>query len=63
MLDEFDLAGLKPTEEQKYQFRELDIEMDRIINLLDEIKSFDIKEIKTLNKSKTKTHNKSMFYE
>ncbi|KEI90733.1 hypothetical protein N493_15095 [Clostridium botulinum B2 433] len=61
-LDEFDLIGLELTEEQKSQFRELDIGMDRIIKLAAEIKPFDIKEIKTLNKSKTKTWNKNRFY-
>ncbi|BAQ36500.1 hypothetical protein [Clostridium botulinum] len=63
MLDEFDLAGLNLIEEQKSQFRELDIEMDRIIDLVAGIKPFDIKEIKILNKSKTKTWDKSKFYE
>ncbi|MDS1004951.1 hypothetical protein P9J83_15815 [Clostridium sporogenes] len=60
-LDEFDLAGLNLTEEQKSQFIELDIAMDRIINLAAGIKPFDIEEIKILNKSKT--WNKSRFYE
>ncbi len=60
-LDEFDLAGLKLTEEQKSQFRKFDAAMDRIINLVAGIKPLDIKEIKTLNKSKT--WNKSRFYE
>ncbi|MCW7999548.1 hypothetical protein CFK35_16795 [Clostridium sp. cpc1] len=60
--DKFDLAGLNLTEEQKSQLRELDIGMDRLINLASGIKPFDIKEIKTLNKSKTKTWNKSRFY-
>ncbi|APH24068.1 hypothetical protein CF088_05310 [Clostridium botulinum] len=60
-LDEFDLAGLELTEEQKSQFRKLDAAMDRIINLVAGIKPFDIKEIKILNKSKT--WNKSRFYE
>ncbi|NFC47374.1 hypothetical protein EXN05_08875 [Clostridium botulinum] len=60
-LDEFDLARLNLTEEQKSQLRELDIGVDRIINLAAGIKPFDIEEIKTLNKSKT--WNKSRFYE
>ncbi|NFQ84166.1 M3 family metallopeptidase [Clostridium sporogenes] len=62
-LDEFDLAGLNLTEEQKNEYKKLDGDMERIANLLAEIKPFNIKEIKILNKSKTKTWNKNKFYE
>ncbi len=51
-LDKFDLAGLNLTEEQKSEFRELNIGMDRIINLAAGIKPFDIEKIRILNKNK-----------
>ncbi|MCJ8173206.1 hypothetical protein [Clostridium botulinum] len=72
-LDEFDLAGLKLTEEQKNQFRKFDADMDRIVTLLDEFSEDklsdllnrvrDLARIKPFDINKNKTWNKNKFYE
>ncbi|EPY6430588.1 MAG: hypothetical protein E6274_01480 [Clostridium sp.] len=76
-LDEFDLAGLKLTEEKKIQFRKFDADMDKIRNLLGEFdkdklsdllnRARDLAKIKLFrikeNKTCIKTWNKNKFYE
>ncbi|EPS48151.1 hypothetical protein HYH70_15780 [Clostridium botulinum] len=72
-LDEFDLAGLKLTEEQKNQFRKFDTDMDRIVTLLDEFSEDklsdllnrvrDLARIKSFDVNKNKIWNKNKFYE
>ncbi|MFV3012979.1 hypothetical protein ACLD43_13890 [Clostridium botulinum] len=76
-LDEFDLAGLKLTEEQKNQFRKFDADMDRIVTLLDEFDKDKLSELEALarnlgknkpfggrkNKPCTKMWVKNRFYE
>ncbi|HBJ2602304.1 TPA: hypothetical protein LA751_001583 [Clostridium botulinum] len=58
-LDEFDLAGLKLTEEQKIQFRKFDTDIIKIANLLGENKTFGRRE----SKPRTKMWGKNRFYE
>ncbi|EKS4345023.1 hypothetical protein [Clostridium sp. CTA-6] len=45
LLDEFDLAGLKLTEEKKIQFRKLDIDMDKIVTLLNSFNKDKLSEL------------------
>lgn len=75
--DEFDLAGLKLTEEKKIQFRKFDTDMDRIITLLGEFDKDKLSELAALarklgenkpfggseNKPRTKMWRKNKFYE
>ncbi len=77
MLDEFDLAGLKLTEEKKIQFRKFYIDMDRILILLGEFDKDKLSELAALvrkldenmtfgereNKPRTKMWGKNRFYE
>ncbi|KYN77161.1 hypothetical protein A0J52_09880 [Clostridium sporogenes] len=76
-LDEFDLAGLKLTEEKKIQFRKFDTDMDRILILLGEFDKDKLSELEALarklgqnksfggreNKPRTKIWGKNRFYE
>ncbi|WP_045517750.1 hypothetical protein [Clostridium sporogenes] len=72
-LDEFDLAGLKLTKEQKSQFSKFDTDMDRIVTLLDEFSEDKLSELEALarelgenkpfNIKKNKNWNKNKFYE
>ncbi|MBY6900209.1 hypothetical protein [Clostridium botulinum] len=76
-LDEFDLAGLKLTEEKKIQFRKFDTNMDRILILLGEFDKDKLSELEALarnlgknkpfggrkNKPCTKMWVKNRFYE
>ncbi|MGO5074339.1 hypothetical protein ACTQ4K_10405 [Clostridium sporogenes] len=76
-LDEFDLAGLKLTEEKKIQFRKFDADMDRMISLLRQFdkdklndsmnSAIDLAEIKPFsikeNKTCIKSWKKNKFYE
>ncbi|HDK7138917.1 TPA: hypothetical protein PTV74_001395 [Clostridium botulinum] len=67
-LDEFDLAGLKLTEEQKNQFRKFDADMMKIANLLGEFNKDKLNELAALarklgeNKPRTKMWGKNRFY-
>ncbi|HDK7194841.1 TPA: hypothetical protein PTV74_003148 [Clostridium botulinum] len=45
LLDEFDLAGLKLTEEKKIQFRKFDIDMDKIVTLLNSFNKDKLSEL------------------
>ncbi|EQB4335440.1 hypothetical protein ACYJ2V_001127 [Clostridium botulinum] len=51
MLDEFDLAGLKLTEEKKIQFRKFDTDMNRILTLLGEFDKDKLSELEALARS------------
>ncbi|APU61214.1 hypothetical protein [Clostridium botulinum] len=68
-LDEFDLTGLKLTEEKKIQFRKFDTDMDRILTLLSEFDKDKLNELEALarslgkNKPCTKMWVKNRFYE
>ncbi|ACO83983.1 hypothetical protein [Clostridium botulinum] len=77
MLDEFDLAGLKLTEEKKIQFRKFYIDMDRILTLLGEFDKDKLSELAALarklgenmtfggkeNRPRIKMWGKNRFYE
>ncbi|HCL4447089.1 TPA: hypothetical protein N2D16_002694 [Clostridium botulinum] len=47
-LDEFDLSGLELTEEKKIQFRKFDIDMDKIITLLNSFNKDKLSELEKL---------------
>ncbi|NFF11904.1 hypothetical protein EXN50_05620 [Clostridium botulinum] len=76
-LDEFDLAGLNLTEEQKNQFRKLEVEINKIIILLNSFNKDKLNKLSSLakksgknkpfsgrgNKPRTKMWGKNRFYE
>lgn len=61
LLDEFDLAGLNLTEEQKSDFKKFDADMDKIITLLNSFNKDKLNELENLARklAKTKPFNKS----
>lgn len=77
LLDEFDLSGLNLTEKQKSEFKKFNVDMDKIITLLNSFNKDKLNELEKLarelaenqpfkmpnNKTYNKSWKKNKFYE